>query len=399
MRCSTYDSPLGTIWMIGTGERLIGLRFDAPIGDAQSVIPGGFAEVRRWLDRYFAGRDPGFLPAMDPQGTPLQRRLWEVLRTIPYGHTTTYGALSEALLGGKKGAQAVGRALGCNPIALIIPCHRVIASDGSLSGYAYGAQRKRLLLCLEAGQSIQPPYFEKTEKEPMNQDITRKEEYEQRFPLFEKIRHDPSVEAYISEQNLAIKALGYTEHGHAHVGSVAERTRYILETLGEDDHTIDLALCAAWMHDMGNIINRVDHSQSGALMAFAILNRLEVPAQDIAPIICAIGNHDEGNGVPVSKISAALILADKSDVRRSRVQSQDRDRFDIHDRVNYSATGTDLKINREHKGIKLKLHIDTRYCDIGEYFEIFMERMRLCKRAANSLGLEFHLIINETSLI
>ena len=159
------------------------------------------------------------------------------------------------------------------------------------------------------------------------------------------------------------------------------------------------ALTAAWMHDLGNIVNRVDHSQSGALMAFSILNRMNVAAEDIAPIICAIGNHDEGNGQPVSAIAAALILADKSDVRRSRVQEPDEHKFDIHDRVNYSVTDSKLKINKEQSAIKLKLSIDTHYGEIGEYFEIFMERMLLCKKAANFLGMDFHLIINEQTLL
>ncbi len=220
-----------------------------------------------------------------------------------------------------------------------------------------------------------------------------------RFPRFESVRNDHAVTSYITEQNNSMKALHYTEHSFAHVGVVTERTKYILETLGTDDHTIDLALSAAWLHDIGNIVNRVDHSQTGALMAFQILNRLGFPAEDIAPIICAIGNHDEGNGVPVSTLSAALILADKSDVRRNRVQEEDVSRFDIHDRVNYSVTQTELKINQNHTIIKLKLSIDTKYCEIGEYFEIFMDRMLLCKRAANFLQMEFNLIINEHVLM
>ncbi len=221
----------------------------------------------------------------------------------------------------------------------------------------------------------------------------------ERFPLYHRIRNDHDVQVYISQQNESMKALHYTEHSFAHVAIVAERTGYILETLGEEDHVIDLALSAAWLHDIGNVINRVDHSQSGALMAFQILNRLQVPAEDIAPIICAIGNHDEGSGVPVSRISAALILADKSDVRRSRVQEEDKQKFDIHDRVNYSVTESEMKINQDHTGIKLKLSLDTRYGEIGEYFEIFMTRMILCRKAAASLGLDFHLIINEQTLM
>ncbi len=193
--------------------------------------------------------------------------------------------------------------------------------------------------------------------------------------------------------------MGFTEHGFAHIGLVTERVAYILTTLGTEDHVIDLALTAAWMHDIGNIVNRQDHSQSGALMAFSLLDKMNVPAEDIAPIIRAIGNHDEGNGQPVSVVAAALIIADKSDVRRSRVQNPDPQKFDIHDRVNYSVTSSKLKINQDHTAIKLKLQIDTRYGEIGEYFEIFMERMLLCRKAAAFLNLAFHLIINEQTLM
>lgn len=232
-----------------------------------------------------------------------------------------------------------------------------------------------------------------------DEEVIRMEISEKTFPLFEMVRNDGDVNVYINEQNKSMKALHYTEHSLAHVGVVAQRTGYILTTLEADPHVIDLALSAAWLHDIGNIVNRVDHSQSGAMMAFQILNRLQLPAEDIAPIICAIGNHDEGNGVPVSQIAAALILADKSDVRRSRVQEDDPSKFDIHDRVNYSVTSSDLKINQSHSSIKLKLEIDTRYGEIGEYFEIFMDRMLLCRRAAEYLGMNFHLIINEKTLM
>ena len=220
-----------------------------------------------------------------------------------------------------------------------------------------------------------------------------------RFPVFSKVRHDHDISIYINEQNKSMQALGYTEHSFAHIGVVAYRAGYILDTLGADDHTIDLALVAAWMHDLGNVINREDHSQSGALMAFYLLDKMGVPAEDIAPIIRAIGNHDEGSGVPVSEIAAALILADKSDVRRSRVQDEDQLRFDIHDRVNYSVTSSSLTINPDHKAIVLELEIDTKYGEIGEYFEIFMERMLLCRKAAGFLNLEFHLIINKQMLM
>lgn len=219
------------------------------------------------------------------------------------------------------------------------------------------------------------------------------------YPLYERVRQDHAVSVYIGEQNKSMKALHYTEHSFAHVGIVTRRTYYILTTLGADVHETDLALCAGWLHDIGNIVNRVDHSQSGAMMAFQILNRLGFPPEDIAPIICAIGNHDEGNGVPVSRISAALILADKSDVRRSRVQEADEHKFDIHDRVNFSVTDSDLKISDAKDSIDLSLAIDTRYGEIGEYFEIFMDRMLLCRKAAEFLGLAFHLVINGQTLM
>ncbi len=229
--------------------------------------------------------------------------------------------------------------------------------------------------------------------------INNTQDEAERFPLFNKIKHDHDISVYIKEQNESMQAMGYTEHSYAHIGVVADRVGYILDTLGMDDHTIDLALTAAWMHDLGNIINRVDHSQSGAMMTFYLLDKMGIPAEDIAPIIRAIGNHDEGSGLPVSDIAAALIIADKSDVRRSRVQDKDERNYDIHDRVNYSVKSSVLKINQEHTAIKLKLEIDTRYGEIGEYFEIFMERMLLCRKAAGFLGLEFHLIINEQTLM
>lgn len=222
---------------------------------------------------------------------------------------------------------------------------------------------------------------------------------EQRFPLYAAVRNDHAVNVYIAEQNKSMKALEYTEHSFAHVGVVTRRTFDILENLGTDDHTIDLALTAACLHDIGNIVNRVDHSQSGAMMAFQILNRLGFTPEDIAPVICAIGNHDEGTGVPVSTISAALILADKSDVRRSRVQEPDKQKFDIHDRVNYSVTASELRINHEKDAIVLKLALDPSYGEIGEYFEIFLSRMLMCRKAAEFLGLEFHLVINGQKML
>ncbi|MEE1041561.1 MAG: phosphohydrolase, partial [Lachnospiraceae bacterium] len=151
--------------------------------------------------------------------------------------------------------------------------------------------------------------------------------------------------------------------------------------------------------DIGNIVNRVEHSQSGAIIAFRILDHLGFPPDEIGQIVTAIGNHDEGTGIPVSELAAALILADKSDVRRNRVRNQDVSAFDIHDRVNYSVTKSELKINEVHTLIKLKLSVDTHYSSVMDYFEIFLKRMVLCRKAAEKLGLQFKLMINEQQLI
>lgn len=216
---------------------------------------------------------------------------------------------------------------------------------------------------------------------------------------YEEIKKVEEIKIYIRQADESLNALGYTEHSFAHVTCVAERSGYILETLGYPARTVELAKIAGYLHDLGNLINRVDHSQSGAIMAFRILDHMHFPAEEIGQIVTAIGNHDEGFGVPVSAVAAALILADKSDVRRNRVRNQDVSTFDIHDRVNYSVTKSELKINEAHTIIKLKLHIDTRYSSVMDYFEIFLQRMILCRKAAGKLGLEFKLIINEQQLI
>lgn len=216
---------------------------------------------------------------------------------------------------------------------------------------------------------------------------------------YEEIRNVEEIKVYIRQADEALNALGYTEHSFAHVTCVAERAGYILETLGFPARTVELVKIAGYLHDIGNLINRVDHSQSGALMAYRILDHMQFPPEEIGQIVSAIGNHDEGFGVPVSALAAALILADKSDVRRNRVRNQDVATFDIHDRVNYSVTKSELKINEAHTIIKLKLHVDTRYSSVMDYFEIFLQRMILCRKAADKLGLEFKLIINEQQLI
>ena len=216
---------------------------------------------------------------------------------------------------------------------------------------------------------------------------------------YEEIKKNEAINTYIRQADASLVALGYTEHSFAHVTLVAEKAGYILQTLGYPQRTVELAKIAGYLHDIGNLVNRVDHSQSGAVMAFRILDNLGFAPEEISIIVSAIGNHDEGTGVPVSPVAAALILADKSDVRRNRVYNQDSSSFDIHDRVNYSVTKAELKINEAHTLIKLKLTVDTHFGSVMDYFEIFMQRMLLCRKAAENLGLQFKLMINEQQLI
>ena len=216
---------------------------------------------------------------------------------------------------------------------------------------------------------------------------------------YDEVRKNPTIRTYIQRADESLIALGFTEHSFAHVTMVAENAAYILETLGYPARPVEIARIAAFRHDIGNLVNRVDHSQSGAVMAFRILDNLNCDPEEIATIVTAIGNHDEGTGQPVNAVAAALILADKSDVRRSRVRNQDLSSFDIHDRVNYSVKKSQLKINEEHTLIKLKLSVDTKYGSVMDYFEIFMQRMILCRKAAEKLGLQFKLMINEQQLI
>ena len=216
---------------------------------------------------------------------------------------------------------------------------------------------------------------------------------------YEQIKDNETIQTYIAQADKSLAALGFTEHSFAHVTRVAEMAGYILSTMGHDPRTVEVAKIAGYLHDIGNLVNRVDHSQSGAVMAFRLLDNLGFDPQEIATIVTAIGNHDEGTGVPVDEVAAALILADKSDVRRSRVRNQDIQSFDIHDRVNYSVTKSELKINEARTLIKLKLTVDIRFGSVMDYFEIFMGRMLLCRKAAEKLGLQFKLMINEQQLI
>lgn len=216
---------------------------------------------------------------------------------------------------------------------------------------------------------------------------------------YEQIRKDKAVQVYISQADASLEALGFTEHSFAHVTKVAQTAGKILTALQYPARTVELARIAGYLHDIGNVVNRVDHSQSGAVMAFRILDRMEYPPEEIAAIVSAIGNHDEGTGVPVSAIAAALIIADKSDVRRSRVRNKEDIHTDIHDRVNYAVTEAGLEILSGEKEILLKLSIDPEISSIMEYFEIFTKRMLMCRKAAEKLGCEFRLMINGQMLL
>ncbi len=216
---------------------------------------------------------------------------------------------------------------------------------------------------------------------------------------FEDIRKNEDIRTYIQKADESLCALGYTEHSFAHVMKVSECSAYILTTLGFDSKTVELARIAGYLHDIGNLVNRVSHSQSGAVMAFHLLEKLGMSAEDISTVVSAIGNHDEGTGVPVNPVAAALIIADKCDVRRSRVRNTDFATFDIHDRVNYSVEKSELKITEDRKRIVLELAVDLTISAVMDYFQIFIGRMQMSRHAAEALGLDFSLVINGQTLL
>ncbi len=217
---------------------------------------------------------------------------------------------------------------------------------------------------------------------------------------FEQIRENPEINTYIKKADETMKAMGYTEHSFAHVTKTAVTASNLLRDLDYPARVVELAYIAGYMHDIGNVVNRQDHAQSGALLAYSILTRMGMDAEETATVMTAIGNHDEGSAVPVSPIAAALILADKSDVRRSRVRSKANPaNFDIHDRVNYAVTEAELKLEREEKTVTLRLTIDISMGSVMDYFEIFLQRMLLCRRAAEALDLRFRLVINDSVLL
>ena len=192
---------------------------------------------------------------------------------------------------------------------------------------------------------------------------------------------------------------GYTEHSHRHISIVSKRAGDILEKLGYPERTVELTRIAGYMHDIGNCVNRVDHAHTGAILAYNILKEMGMPIEEITEIMMAIGNHDENTGTAVSDISAALILADKSDVHRDRVVNKNLSTFDIHDRVNYAVTNADLIMNEKERKVTLNLTIDTKISPVLDYFEIFMQRTMMCKYAAKYLKIWFELIINDTKLL
>lgn len=219
------------------------------------------------------------------------------------------------------------------------------------------------------------------------------------MPGFEEVKRSRQVRTYIMKADESLAALGYTEHSFGHVEFVSKRADDYLEALGYPEHQVELARIAGYLHDIGNVINRIDHAQSGAVMAFRILEQMGFDCEDVSTVISAIGNHDESTASPVNAVAAALILADKTDVRRSRVRNRDMATFDIHDRVNYAVTGSETYFTEDGKAFVLKLDIDTSISVVMEYFEIFLTRMLLCRRAADALGLHFKLIINNQELL
>ncbi|MDL2214194.1 HD domain-containing protein [Clostridia bacterium OttesenSCG-928-O13] len=216
---------------------------------------------------------------------------------------------------------------------------------------------------------------------------------------FEDIKNSEEIKIYIRQADAAMLALGFTEHSFAHVMRCADLASRWLLQLDYSEHEADLARIAGYMHDIGNMVNRTMHAQTGAMLAFSILTRMGMPAADVASVVSAIGNHDESSACPVNSIAAALILADKTDVRRSRVRNGETIHFDIHDRVNYAVEKSTTSLNTEEKTFTLSLDVDHNICAVMDYFEIFMDRMLLCRRAAEFFGLRFQLVINGSTLM
>lgn len=207
------------------------------------------------------------------------------------------------------------------------------------------------------------------------------------------------IKQFLEASALQMTTLGYTEHSFRHCRLVSNKCGDILDSLGFDARMVELARIAGYLHDIGNAVNRNNHAQTGAVLAYDFLRRQDMPCEDAIPVMMAIANHDEELGVPVNAAAAALILSDKADVHRSRVTNRDHTSFDIHDRVNYAATRSTLDIDAAAKTASLNIEIDTNICAVMDYFEIFLGRMKMCRSAASFLHLQFRLVINGTQLL
>lgn len=216
---------------------------------------------------------------------------------------------------------------------------------------------------------------------------------------YDDIRKNERINTYIKKADESLATMGYTEHSFAHVTRVAENAGMILNSLGYSSREVELARIAGYMHDIGNVVNRIDHAQSGAVMAFRILETMGADPETVATIVTAIGNHDESTAYPVNPVAAALIIADKTDVTYTRVRNKSDVNFDIHDRVNFAVKKAALSVDAEKGEIQAKLRIDTNMCSVMDYFEIFLGRMVLCRKAADKLGVSFSLRINGQKLI
>ena len=248
------------------------------------------------------------------------------------------------------------------------------------------AQREALVAELTS-QPVQGAPAEMAQADPSRVTITH-------------VRRHPHANAYLKSANASLKLIGYTEHGRRHAGLVGHIAANVLRRLGFSAREIELAEIAGYLHDIGNCINREQHGQSGALLANAILLELGMPLDEVITVMGAIGNHEEERGHAVSAVAAALILADKSDVHRSRVQSSDPSTFDIHDRVNYAATRSFLRVDTNgERRITLELTVDGEMASVMDYFEIFLSRMVMCRRAAKFLGARFGLRINDVAVL
>lgn len=216
---------------------------------------------------------------------------------------------------------------------------------------------------------------------------------------YQEIRENEEVQAYLKKGNENLGVLGYTDHSAVHCTLVAEEAGRILRELGYSEHEIELAKIAGMMHDIGNCVNRSRHAEYGAILANEILRNMDLSVEDRATIVSAIGHHDESTGGAMDPVSAALIIADKTDVRRNRVRTKNKANYDIHDRVNYAVTESKVHINREEKSITLNLSVDEEICTMYEYFEIFLGRMMMCRGAAEMLGMTFKLRVNGSKVL